>query len=214
MKLKRICKYLCIFFICIGLMNVVYGATVEPTLDFYINDYAEILTPKTEDYIINVNKELNKQSGAQIVIVTLKSLEGRTIEDYATELFNNFEIGNFERNNGVLFLLALDEREFRIEVGTGLEELLTDEKTGEIQDEFIIPYFKENKWNFGIKNGFNKIARILENHYAIELCEYNEASVEEDVEMENIGQNNSAEDEGFFNWWLILFGLWIRNTNR
>ena len=64
-----------------------------------------------------------------------------SLEDYSTQLFRNFGIGNSKLNNGVLMLIALDERQSRIEVGYGLEGILNDAKTGRIQDNYMIPYF-------------------------------------------------------------------------
>lgn len=95
----------------------------------------------------------NKKPGAQIVVVTVKSLEGQSIEEYATELFRKFGIGDSQKNNGVLLLCSTGDRLFRIEVGYGLEGTLTDGKTGRIQDQYIIPYLKNNNYNDGIKNG-------------------------------------------------------------
>lgn len=66
-------------------------------------------------------------------------------------------------------LLALQERQFRIEVGYGLEGTLTDGKTGRIQDEYIIPYLKQNDWNNGIKNGFSAILNEVSKEYNVEV---------------------------------------------
>ena len=77
-------------------------AIVSQTSQFYVNDYANVLTPQTEQYIINSNIELNNKTKAQVVVVTVNSLEGMTIEEYATELFRKFGIGDKEKNNGVL----------------------------------------------------------------------------------------------------------------
>ena len=65
-------------------------ALVKPSEDFYVNDYADILNEETEDYIINHSKSLAQQTKAQIVVVTVKNLEGKDLESYATDLFRNF----------------------------------------------------------------------------------------------------------------------------
>ena len=97
---------------------------------------------------IDVRKaDVYKRQGAQIVVVTVQSLGGQSIEEYATELFRKFGIGDKEKNNGVLLLCSTGDRLFRIEVGYGLEGRLTDGKTGRIQDEYIIPYLKENDYD-------------------------------------------------------------------
>ena len=141
-KKNKIKKVLTIFFILLILLSSKCFAIVKPTADFYVNDYAGLLDAETKSYIINTNKRLNAQTGAQIVVVTIDSLGNSSLEDYATQLFRNFGIGDKTRNNGVLLLLALEERQFRVEVGYGLEGILPDGKTGRIQDEYIIPYLK------------------------------------------------------------------------
>lgn len=152
-RLKRI-NYLILSFLCLIFIGKV-NALVSPTDRFYINDYANILSSDTEDYIFNKSVKLNEVDGTQIVVVTVKNLEGKSIEDYSLELARKFEIGSKEKNNGLLLLLALEEREFRVEVGTGLEGILPDGKTGRFQDEYIIPYLKANNFDEGIKNGYD-----------------------------------------------------------
>lgn len=168
-KKKIIIKVLLIFFIIFNLLPIKALAIVSPKTEFYVNDYANLLSEETKEYIINTNVSLHSQTGAQIVVVTVENLEGNSLEDYATELFRSFGIGDKSKNNGVLLLLALEEREFRVEVGYGLEGILPDGKTGRIQDKYIIPYLKENNWNDGIKNGFSAIVKIVAEEYGVEV---------------------------------------------
>ncbi|MEG2351443.1 MAG: TPM domain-containing protein [Bacilli bacterium] len=130
------------------------NALVNPTNEFYVNDYADILSEETENYIIENGKILEKNTNAQIVVVTVKNLEGMDIESYSLELARKFTMGGAKKDNGLLLLLALEEREFRVEVGYGLEGILPDGKTGRIQDEYIIPYLKEDKWDEGVLKGY------------------------------------------------------------
>lgn len=171
--LKRI-NYLILLLLSIFFISKV-NALVNPTEKFYINDYANILSPETEEYIYEKSVKLNEIDGTQIVVVTVKNLEGRSIEDYSLELARKFGIGSKEKNNGLLLLLALEEREFRVEVGTGLEGILPDGKTGRFQDQYIIPYLKENNFDEGIKNGYNAFYNeIVEmNKLDLEIAEVN-----------------------------------------
>lgn len=107
--------------------------------------------------------------GAQIVIVTIPSLEGESLEEYATETFRKFGIGDKNKNNGLLILIALQERKSRIEVGYGLEGVLPDAKTGRIQNQYMLPYLRQNKWDEGIKNGFNEFVSIISKNYDVEI---------------------------------------------
>lgn len=170
-KLKRISCFLIIFLILLPAKSSIFAKTetVKPTSNFYVNDYAGVLTEETKNYIIKTNAELQQKTGAQIVVVTIKNLENISIEEYATTLFRNFGIGDAQKNNGVLLLCSTGDRKFRIEVGYGLEGTLTDGKTGRIQDTYIIPYLKNNNYNDGIKNGFNAILNEITNEYQITI---------------------------------------------
>ena len=166
---KSIVKILASILILINLLNIQVFAIVAPTSDFYVNDYANLLTEETKDYIISKNVDLQAKTGAQIVVVTVENLEGNSLEDYANELFRSFGIGDKTKNNGILMLLALEEREFRIEVGYGLEGALPDAKSGRIQDEYIIPYLSQNNWNEGIKVGFDALISVISQEYGVDI---------------------------------------------
>ena len=144
---------LSILFISLFITNV--NALVDPTSEFYVNDYANILSQETEEYIVEKSKELYRVDGTQIVVVTVKNLEGQSLEEYSLDLARYFGIGSKEKNNGLLLLLALEERQSRVEVGTGLEGILPDGKTGRFQDEYMIPFFKQNDFDTGIRNGYD-----------------------------------------------------------
>ena len=161
---KRVCLLIIIFIL---MVSVKSWAIVSPTNEFYINDYASVLSDETKNYIMSTNVELQKRTGAQIVVVTVKSLDGKSIEQYATELFRKFGIGDSSKNNGVLLICSTGDRLFRIEVGYGLEGTLTDGKTGRIQDTYIIPYLKNNNYDEGIKNGFSAVLQEVSNEYGI-----------------------------------------------
>lgn len=164
---QKIVKILTIFSVLfIFICNNSY-ALVSQSYEFFVNDTANILSYDTKEYIINMNKSLESKSGAQIVVVTVTSLDGLEIEDYATQLFRQYGIGNKSKNNGILFLVSTGERRVRIEVGYGLEGCLPDGKTGRILDNYVVPYLKNNDWDNGIKNGFNAILEEVSKEYNI-----------------------------------------------
>ena len=169
--LNRI-KYLILTFLCfIFIPNI--KAIVNPTDNFYINDYANILSNEVEDYIQNRSVALNNVDGTQIVVVTVSNLEGNSIEDYALNLFRNFGIGDSKKNNGILILVSVEERMLRIEVGYGLEGIINDGKAGRIRDQYMTPYLKNNDWDNGIKNGYDAIYSeiVKENNLNIDYTE-------------------------------------------
>ena len=142
---------------------------MSPDDVFYVHDGAQVLSEETEQYILNTNQELESKTGAQIVVVTISSLEGQSLEEYATELFRRWGIGDSEKNNGVLLLCAVEDRQFRVEVGYGLEGDLPDGKTGRMQDTYIIPLLREDKFDAGIKNGYNAFLQAVAEVYNVSI---------------------------------------------
>lgn len=182
--------------------NRAKAEVVDQTSVFYVNDYANILSVEVKNYIISSNLDLNNKTGAQIVVVTVPSLNGQTIEEYATELFRKFGIGDKDKNNGVLLLCSTGDRKFRIEVGYGLEGRLTDGKTGRIQDEYIIPYLKNDDWDAGIKNGFSAVLQEVSNEYGITINGAEEVS-------QTTSTNNKNEDKFSVILYLSIFATII-----
>lgn len=165
-------KIVIIFFIIVLFFNLMVNqsfAIVSKTTDFYVNDSANILSRETENYIINMNADLYNKTGAQIVVVTVNSLDGMSVEDYALQTFRSYGIGSKDKNNGILFLVSTSDRKTRIEVGYGLEGRITDGKAGRILDNYVVPYFRSDDWENGIKNGFNAILEEVEEEYDITI---------------------------------------------
>lgn len=132
-------------FLLIFIVSSVLLLSVEfpkPTPYKYVNDYVGVLDKTTVEKIISVGKELENKTTAQVVVVVVPSLSGLTVEEYANRLFREWGIGQKEKNNGVLLLVAMNDRKVRIEVGYGLEGAIPDGKAGRILDEYVIPYFK------------------------------------------------------------------------
>ncbi|HBK53067.1 MAG TPA: methanol dehydrogenase, partial [Syntrophomonas wolfei] len=132
----------------------------QPDRNFYCLDQADMLSEESENAIINTSKNLQQKTSAQIVVVTVPTIgEDAVLEDYSLELFRQWGIGDKEKNNGVLLLIAQKERKSRIEVGYGLEGVLPDGKTGRIQDENLMPYFKNGQYDAGIINTYNALLK-------------------------------------------------------
>jgi uncharacterized protein len=141
----------------------------DPNPSFYVYDGSSIISKEAEEYIIRTNEELYKRTGAQIVVVTIDSLDNGNINEYAVKLFEKWGIGSREYDNGILMLIVTEERQIWIEVGYGLERALPDSKVGNIIEDSIIPYFKEERYTEGIISGFNNIVNEVEKEYNIQL---------------------------------------------
>ncbi|HEY8804503.1 MAG TPA: TPM domain-containing protein, partial [Clostridium sp.] len=115
----------------------------KPTDLKYINDYTSTLDSSTKEYIISVGKELEDKTGAQEVVVVIDSLNGSDIATYANELFRTWGIGQKDKNNGLLVLVSIKEKKWRVEVGTSLEGAVTDIYSARVMDSVATPKFKE-----------------------------------------------------------------------
>lgn len=129
-----------------------------PSSEGYVNDFAGLMDSETKQKLVELTRDLEAKTGAELAIVSVKSLQGKDIETYSNEIFKQWEIGKAKEDNGVLLLVALNERKVRIEVGYGLEGVLPDGKTGRILDERVLPYFKENQYAEGLYAGAQAIA--------------------------------------------------------
>jgi uncharacterized protein len=127
----------------------------------WVSDFAGILSEDTTVQISSLIDDVKRSTGAEIAVVTVSSLEGMTVEGYAVELFEQWGIGTKEEDNGVLFLIAPNERKTRIEVGYGLEPVITDGRAGEIIRETILPFFRGGDYDQGILQGTRQIAALI-----------------------------------------------------
>jgi uncharacterized protein len=127
----------------------------------WVSDFAGIMSDTTKSQVDALFAEVKKSTGAEIAVVTVSSLEGMSVEEYAVRLFNAWGIGEKGKDNGVLFLIAPSERKARIEVGYGLEPVITDGRAGEIIRETVLPFFKGGDYDQGILQGSMQIAALI-----------------------------------------------------
>src|SRR5476649_2654437 len=132
-----------------------------PALSGRIVDQANIIPDATRSAIEQKLADLESKSGIQLVVATVNSLEGQEIEPYANELFRTWGLGQKEKNNGVLLLVAPNEHRVRIEVGYGLEGTLTDALSKVIITNAITSRFKAGDFNGGIARGVDDIITVL-----------------------------------------------------
>ena len=141
--------------------NVATGKDSFPVLSGRVVDNAHLLSASTLDKMTRELAALERQTGDQIVVATLSTLSGYDIETYSNTLFRRWALGQKQMNNGVLLLVAPTERQVRIEVGYGLEGVLTDALSAVIINTLILPNFREGKFENGIVEGVAAIKDIL-----------------------------------------------------
>ncbi len=125
-----------------------------------INDEAHIFSQNERDELLNLVQNFEQNSTTQIAIVTLNSLESRSIEELSLEIARGYKLGQKEDNNGVLLVVAPNEKKVRIEVGYGLEGVLTDAISSQIINSVMIPQFKNGKMSEGVKDGVVAIIKV------------------------------------------------------
>jgi uncharacterized protein len=149
-----------------SLLIVLYPAAVcrsasYPQPQGYVNDFAGIIDQGTNQKLTSFLREVEQKTSAQIAVVSVQSLNNDSIENYANELYSRWKIGQKGKDNGVLILVAVEERRVRIEVGYGLEGILPDGICGAIIRDNIIPFFKQGNYGKGLVSGTYAVAQII-----------------------------------------------------
>jgi uncharacterized protein len=136
--------------------NNVYALDVPPLLG-YVNDYANIMSPSTRAMLETELKAFEQSDSTQMVILTIPSLQGEVLEEFSIKVAEKWKIGQQGKDNGLILLVANQERKIRIEVGRGLEGKLTDLMAGRIIDFVIKPSFKRGDYNGGFVAGMHAL---------------------------------------------------------
>ena len=136
----------------------------------YVQDYAGVISAPARSYLQDIGRQLDRKTSAQLAVVTVKSLNGAPMEEYSLKLLRDWGIGNKEKNNGVLLLVSTGDRKSRVEVGYGLEGALTDSLTGQIQDQYMIPFFRKGAYEEGIARGYEALALRIAKEYNVQMA--------------------------------------------
>lgn len=144
-------KLLVILFFAVPLAAFAYTSPGKPS--GFVNDFAGVLSAEQKTTLEQTLKDNQQATGNELTVVTVKSLGGDTVENYAVSLFKEWGVGKKGADNGALLLIALDDHAMRIEVGYGLEPVLTDALSSQIIRDTLAPRFKEGKYYEGITAG-------------------------------------------------------------
>lgn len=156
------------------------GAAPDQTSQFYVNDYADILSEDAERKIVNIGDDLCDETTAQVVVLTVESLDGEDIAEYSVEVFREWKIGDKEKENGVLIVFSLNDREMWITTGYGIEGTLTDARVGQIRDTYAMPYYKNDEFEKGTLELYCAIVNYIRTEeYGLDpLTGYEEMDIE------------------------------------
>ena len=168
MKLNHVVKFASPLFALCLLASIALAAFNFPQLTGRVTDQANIISAPAKASIETKLRNLEDKSGIQLVVATVSSLEGGDIESYANGLFRAWKLGMVKKNNGVLFLIAPNEHKMRIEVGYGLEGVLTDAVSSVIIRAAVAPRFKAGDFDGGIERGVDAIIDVFERHQRVD----------------------------------------------
>jgi uncharacterized protein len=166
------------------------SAVNYPQLKGFVTDNANMIDPEYEEKITQLAQKIEKESTVEIAVVTVDSLDGESKEMYSVNLFKQAGIGKKDKDNGLLILVAKQEREYRFEVGYGLEGTITDSMKVNIGDRIIVPNFKNGEYGKGIYESMVVIEGLVKGNEEV-ISQYN---------MANTNQNQSSPNEE-----LVLF---------
>jgi len=149
-------KIVFIFLFFLLIPGLIHALDVPP-LQGYVNDYAGMISPTIRTQLEAELKGFEQTDSTQLVILTIPSLEGEVIEDFGIRVGESWKIGQKNKDNGIIMLVAKQERKIRIEVGRGLEGRLTDLLAGRIVDLVITPRFKRGDFEGGFQAGVSAL---------------------------------------------------------
>ncbi len=166
---------------------------IQPT--GYVIDLANVIQPETRDKISAMAAELQQKTGAQIAVVTVNSLEGETKEQYAVDLYKHLGVGPKKTDEGVLLLVAPKDRQYKIEVGYGLEPVINDARAGDI-GRAMVPDLRTDDYSAAILTAMTQIAQLI--------------AADKGVELTGVPNRPRAPARATgLPWWLIFLGIYI-----
>ncbi|MBI4779438.1 TPM domain-containing protein, partial [Candidatus Falkowbacteria bacterium] len=162
----------------------------------FVNDYTNTLTLEQRQALENKLSNFEKETSNEIAVVLINGLEDDTIENFAIKLFEDWKIGKQSNDNGVLVLVAKNDREMRIEVGYGLEGALTDAQSNWIINQIMKPAFRANDFYGGLDGAVDKIMAATKGEY-----------VPSDSQNSNGGKSSFNPE---FIFYMVVFGfIWL-----
>ena len=152
--------------LCLAVLLPCAAAALEvPILKGRVNDYGAMLHPEAKSRIETVLKDLEEKDSTQVVVLTVPSLAGDSLEDFSMRVAERWKIGRKGLDNGAILIIARDDRKVRIEVGYGLEGRLTDITAGRIIRDRIVPEFRAGRFDQGVLNGVIAMIEVVRGEF-------------------------------------------------
>jgi len=173
-----------LFFVVLLLATVVSAAPYEPIN--YVSDYANVITPDWEAQINDLAAVIEQNSTVEVAVLTVPSLKGQNSESLAVEVFQDWGIGKSDVDNGLLLLIAVEDKQWKVEIGYGLEGVITDAMAGRFGRDALVPNFQAGEYGKGVYEFVQKVDSVVKG------------------EPEVVRQDTTSGEAGA-NWLLFLF---------
>lgn len=165
MKLKKLVlsmtSFLLLFFLTISIKA---NSTDDYPITNYVNDYVDVLSDSQERQLNDLGRNLENQSGAQVVFVIVNTLNGDDVFDISYEMGTQTGVGSSEKDTGLLCLISIDDREYFTQVGYGLEGILPDIRVADLQKDILVPNFRTGNYAKGITELYDQYINIIEDN--------------------------------------------------
>lgn len=174
----------------------------------WVNDFANVISQEYRGKLQTLIQELEEKTSSEIAVVTIDSIAPYDDKEYARLLFDRWQPGKKGKDNGVIVLVAIKERRWRIETGYGVEEILPDGLCGAIGRDYMVPYFKQRNFGAGLYYGVTEISKIIARHSDTKLDGLLKTGpIRTNDTISNIGQ--ALFLFGFFLLWNIPWPIFI-----
>jgi uncharacterized protein len=160
----------------------------------YVTDLANVIDPATKARLEALCAEVEQKTGAQIAVVTVNSLDGRSREDYAADLYKQLGVGSKKENRGVLLLVAPKERQYKIEIGYGLEPVINDARAGDIGRE-MVPDLRSGDYSGAVLLGTTRVAQLI--------------AADKGMQLNGVPASQPGTSAGGTLWWIPLLIIGI-----
>ena len=188
-------KIACLFVLWLALSSLLLAekiADIHP--EGYVTDLAGAIQPETKEKIETLCAEVQQKTGAQIAVVTVNSLEGQTRDDYAVDLYKHLGVGSKKNDEGVLLLVAPKERQYKIEVGYGLEPVINDARAGDV-GRSMVPELRAGDYSGAILTASTQLAQMI--------------AASKGVQLNGIPNRAPAPARPKVPWWAVLLGIYL-----
>ena len=216
---KTIGQVFCVLLLMVCAANAEDIKKIQPS--GYVSDLAGVIAADTKVRLETLARELQEKTGAQMAIVTVHSLEGQSVENYAVDLYKQLGVGSKQDSRGVLLLVAPDERKYRIEVGYGLEPVINDARAGDT-GRAMVPFLRQSDYSGAVEVAAWKLAKYVADDRGVTLTGQPPARQVQQEDRPSRGiptwvivgiflllflMRNSSGGGGGGGWWLLPFLL-------